>query len=178
MLKILLKAIVLFLIVLSVYLIVHPQACSNMLAGRETVLPVEGEAAEWRHPMAEPGRSITDPSEQSVLDRDELFTPVKSEDTAAVQDPAQPTDIHQKYSQDEIDYAIASHYVELEREYARTKTIGKDTATELSHKVMEDFHLSSAEWEAFLARATATGLFEKARRDLPPETDNTASVVK
>ena len=167
MLKILLKALVLFLIVLSVYLIIHPQACSNLLAGREA-WPVEGEAAEWRHPMAEP-QNVTDKNKDDWQNRDELFVQEKSEDQNA-QKPAETTEPQPSYSQEDVDYAVASRYVELEREYAHKQPIGKDTAAELSYIVMDDFGMTPAEWESFLQRATAADLFEKARRDLPPET--------
>jgi len=43
---------------------------------------------------------------------------------------------------------------------------GKDIAKELSYTVMDDFELTQQEWEAFLARATASNLFEKVRTDL------------
>ena len=175
MLKILFKALVLFLIVLSVYLIIHPQACSNLLAGREA-WPVEGEAAEWRHPMAEPQQNVTDKNKDDWQMRDELFLQDSSKENESAQDgtqqTSQPTAVQPQpsYSQEDVDYAIASRYVELEREYARKKPVGKDTATELSYIVMDDFGLTPSEWESFLQRATAADLFEKARRDLPAET--------
>lgn len=69
------------------------------------------------------------------------------------------------YSQEDMDYAVASRYVELENEYAKDKKIGKDTAKEISYKVMDDFELTPQDWEAFLQRATETNLFNKIRTE-------------
>lgn len=172
MFKILFKAAILLLIVISVYLIVHPTACSNMLAGRESIHPDRGTAVEWRHPMAEQTPQIqpasTTPAATSAAE-EEMFAPqpvapVKGvADTRSLQEPA-----GKAYSQQDIDYAIASRYVELEREYARNHTVGKDTSREISFIVMDDFEMSPAEWESFLSRATAADLFEKVRKELPP----------
>ncbi len=171
MLKILAKAAVLILIVLSVYFIVHPQACSNMLAGRQTRQGAPSNDNELTHPMSEPQPSITDKSQQGILDRDELFN------KPAEQEPTQPSTttsaqpVQPSFSQEDIDYAVASRYVELEREYTRTKPLTQEASSELSYMVMDDFGMSPAEWQSFMARATASGLFEKARRDLPPDTN-------
>ena len=73
------------------------------------------------------------------------------------------------YSQDDVDYAIASRYVELENEYAKLNKTGKDVAKEISYKVMDDFELSQKEWEAFLERATANNLFNKVRTEQAAE---------
>ena len=70
------------------------------------------------------------------------------------------------YSQEDIDYAIASRYVELENEYAQAKKTTKDTAKEISYQVMDDFELTPEEWEDFLQRATKSNLFDKVRRDV------------
>ena len=156
MLKILFKAAVLFLIVISVYLIVNPHACSNMLAGRVRTLPEDGEEVQWRHPMEEPGRTMITPS-SSTISSDELL------DEHAEETPDTPK-AQPIYSQEDIDYAIASRYVELERERAGGQDIGKDMSRELSYIVMQDFEMTPQEWDAFLARATASGLFEKVRQ--------------
>ena len=75
------------------------------------------------------------------------------------------------YSQDDIDYAIASRYVELENEYAKNNMLGKDTAQEISYIVMDDFELTQQEWESFLQRATESNLFDKIRSEqLPADT--------
>lgn len=163
MLKILLKALVLFLIVLSVYLIVHPSACSNMLAGRRRTDLDDGYVADWRHPMAEPSSQIGDGSADHPIISDELFEFNETKEKPAAETKAEPA---ATYSQKDIDYAIASRYVELEQEYARKQTVGKDTAREISFIVMDDFEMSQAEWESFLSRATATGLFEKVRKEM------------
>ena len=72
----------------------------------------------------------------------------------------------QEPSQEDIDYAIASRYVELENEYAREKKTGKDTAKEISYIVMDDFELTPQEWEEFLERATASNLFNEIRTEM------------
>lgn len=164
MLKILFKAFVLLLIVVSVYLIVNPQACSNMLAGRERVVPANGEEVHWRHPMAEPGQDLaapapkTTPADEMLTDEEAAQPSVRAKDKEVT--PAQKT-----YSQQDIDYAIASRYVELEREYTGDKQDGKAVLQNLSTIVMKDFELTPEEWNAFLARATASDLFEKVRQD-------------
>lgn len=164
MLKILLKAAVLFLIVISVYIIVNPTACSNMLAGRERSSAQQDESQNA--PTYEQKQTISDKQNQP----DEMFTPTADQDahkgiidTNTLQEEAK----NPVYSQEDIDYAIASRYVELEREYARNHTVGKDTSREISFIVMDDFEMSPAEWESFLSRATANGLFEKVRKELP-----------
>lgn len=161
MLKILFKAAVLFLIVISVYLIVNPHACSNMLSGRERVAPVDGTADHWRHPMAEPGPAMLPPQKdpQATDEMLEITPEEKSVPATAYGPQAQPA-----YSQADIDYAIAKRYVELEQEYADNQQAGKDKSRELSYIVMQDFEVTPAEWNAFLARATATDLFEKVRQ--------------
>ena len=175
MLKILLKAAVLFLIVLSIYLIVNPMACSNMLAGRERTDQSEASPRQDRQPKGERQDSLYNHSQ----DQDELLAPQHESDwdeegifdTNTIKEATQqPT-----YSQDDIDRAIATRYVELEREYARDHKVGKDMSRELSTIVMSDFEMTRAEWESFLARATASDLFNKVRQSLP---DTTTSSTK
>jgi len=176
-LKILLKAAILFLIVVSVYLIVNPHACSNMLAGRVRTLPADGEKVEWHHPMEETGQTISKPSENPApVDEmlDDEFAPApaaedkKSTETATDKPADKPARLN--YSQEDIDYAIASRYVELEREYAADdQLVGKDLSRKLSYTVMEDFEMTPQEWDDFLARATASGLFEKIRQEQPAD---------
>ena len=165
MLKILLKAAVLFLIVLSIYLIINPMACSNMLAGRERTDWSEIGNKGATHPMGERRDQIkAEPAEQ-----DELLAPEQDEwgegifDTNTMkEEPAQPT-----YSQHDIDRAIATRYVELEREYAAdTSKSDKDRSRELAFQVMDDFEMTPEEWENFLARATASDLFNQIRQEL------------
>ena len=165
MLKILFKAFVLLLIVISVYLIVHPQACSNMLAGRERVTPAYGEDVQWRHPMAEPTKDLSAPA-NNVSATDEMLTDTATEPKTSAEPKTENTARSQKiYSQEDIDYAIASRYVELEREYAGNKQEGKEMLQNLSTVVMKDFEMTQAEWDAFLARATASDLFDKVRQE-------------
>ncbi|MBQ7908304.1 MAG: hypothetical protein IJ311_02255 [Elusimicrobiaceae bacterium] len=158
MIKILLKAAVLLLIVLSVYFIVHPSACSNLLAGRETGGPsVAKDSASFseENQVIVPSDSNTaengSPEVEGIIDTNTLT----EEENQIV------------YSQEDIDYAIASRYVELEREYARTQPMGKDSSREIAFVVMDDFEMSPAEWESFIARATASDLFNKVRRKMP-----------
>ena len=163
-----------FLIVLSIYLIVNPTACSNFLAGRTRVLPAEGEVVEWRHPMAEQPGAFS--PEGLSPDRHEDVFPGGEEGQAAVSEQGvfdTNTLNEQKeqpvYSQEDIDYAIASRYVELEREYAGgNPNTDKDASREISLIVMDDFEMSPAEWESFLSRATASGLFDRVRKEMPP----------
>ncbi|MBO7237696.1 MAG: hypothetical protein J6U96_00180 [Elusimicrobiaceae bacterium] len=161
MLKILLKAAVLFFIVVSVYLIVNPHACSNMLAGRERVEPAVGVGAEWRHPMEEPGRTL-EPAPEKQAPADEMLDEKPAAEKAA---DASNEATQKDYSQADIDYAIASRYVELEREYDADKQIGKDISQKIASTVMEDFEMTADEWNAFLARAVSSGLFEKVRQE-------------
>lgn len=155
MLKILVKAAILVFIILSVYFIVHPQACSNLAMGRVT---------------------HTTDKVPAVEDHGELFTPVGDQPLHTAPADAQgvfdtntlnePQPAASQYSQEDIDYAIASRYVELEGEYAKNKIVGKDASKEISSTVMDDFELSKEEWEAFLQRATSSDLFSKVRRDM------------
>ena len=169
MLKFFLKSAVLFLIVMSVYIIVNPTACSNMLAGRERAQNTEGAShqpypstSREQNPDVRSSRPSYDDSEE-MFSAQEKDQPVQGViDTNTLQEAQQPV-----YSQQDIDYAIASRYIELEREYAQNHTVGKDTSREISFIVMDDFEMSPAEWESFLSRATATGLFEQVRKELP-----------
>ncbi len=157
MIKILLKAAVLLLIVLSVYFIVHPSACSNLIAGRETGGP---SVANKALSSSEENQVIV-PAEADSLEKESADVEGII-DTNTLAEEAQ-----QVYSQEDIDYAIASRYVELEREYARTQPVGKDSSREISFVVMDDFEMSPAEWEGFISRATASDLFNKVRRKMP-----------
>ena len=166
MLKMLIKTILLVCIILSVYFIVNPSACSNVLMGRVT------------HPTADELAQ-----EQAADNHGEMFVPVgdrplrgeekppvstpEEQDVTGVTDTNTLTeDQAPQYSQEDIDYAIASRYVELENEYSRMGKTGKDISKEISAAVMEDFEMTEKEWESFLERATATNLFNKVREDL------------
>lgn len=163
MLKILLKAALLFLIVLTIYLFLNPMACSNMLAGRVRTDWDDGTAVEWRHPMAEPEDTLSRPK-TSPKQEDELF----EQQQEPASKPEQSVASQQPSSQADIDYAIASRYIELEREYVQEgRPVGKDTAREISYIVMDEFEMSPTEWENFLSRATASGLFDKVRQEMP-----------
>ncbi len=158
MLKILVKAVILVFIILSVYFIVHPYACSNLMLGRVTNSMEE-------EPL------VTQPAG----DHSELFTPAGDQplttdgaQTGAPEaTPADGQDIP-TYSQADIDYAVASRYVELENEYAKNNLLGKDTAQEISYIVMDDFEMTPQEWEEFLQRATQSNLFDKVRSEQLP----------
>lgn len=159
MLKIFVKAAILVFIILSIYFIVNPSACSNMLMGRVT-------NSRETEPM----------TAQPAGDHSELFTPTGDQplatDVTGVVDTNTLTEEEApSYSQDDIDYAIASRYVELENEYAKNNMLGKDTAQEISYIVMDDFELTQQEWESFLQRATESNLFDKIRSEqLPTDT--------
>ena len=182
MAKILLKTAILLFIIFSIYFIVNPSACSNFLAGRitntEDSVPTQ-EVPYGQHgeifkptgdgpltPQAKPEDTSAKPAEvKGVVDTNTLTEQQPAQPTrpAASSQPTQPVS---QYSQDDIDYAIASRYVELENEYARKKKVGKDTAKEISYIVMDDFELTQQEWEAFLERATASDLFTKVRAEM------------
>ena len=163
MIKIFLKAAILVFIILSIYFIVNPSACSNLMMGRVT-----------NSPDTEPQIALP----ASTADHSEMFIP--SGDKPLRQSASQEqkvegiTDTNSlatdnagvDYSQEDIDYAIASRYVELENEYAQAKKTTKNTAKEISYQVMDDFELTPEEWEDFLQRATKSNLFDKVRRDV------------
>lgn len=158
MLKIIIKAAILVFIILSIYFIVNPSACSNLMMGRVT----NSMEVEPNVPAA------TD-------DHSEMFTPAGDQplsegqpsegviDTNTMNEPQIPS-----YTQEDIDYAVASRYVELENEYAKKNALGKDTAKEISYIVMDDFELTQQEWESFLQRATESNLFDKIRSEQLP----------
>lgn len=158
MLKILLKAAILVFIILSIYFIVNPAACSNLMLGRvtnsaDTNPALQDERAphgEMFVPAGDQPLKTDSASSESVSDVNTLNEPVTP--------PA--------YSQEDIDYAVASRYVELENEYARENKKGKDIAKEISYIVMDDFEFTQQEWEDFLQRATQTNLFNKVRGDM------------
>lgn len=168
MLKILIKAAILFFIVISIYLIVNPSACSNMMAGRERTLPAAADDAQWQHPMSEQPVYFSEDGTQLPPG---TYVPADGAAPEGVFDTntLHEEDVQPVYSQEDIDYAIASRYVELEREYARGgKDPGKDASREISFIVMDDFEMSPTEWEGFLSRATASGLFDRVRNEMPP----------
>ncbi len=158
MLKILLKAAILVFIILSVYFIVNPAACSNLMLGRVT------------------NSTDTEPTlQEDRASHSEMFVPTG--DAPLKTAPAAPEGVFDTntlneqvappaYSQEDIDYAVASRYVELENEYAKKNKTGKDAAKEISYIVMDDFEFTQQEWEAFLQRATKTNLFNKVRSDM------------
>ncbi len=183
MIKILVKAAVLVCIILSIYFIVNPSACSNLMNGREvnsteelpTFVPNDKPHSELLTPQGDKGaeksaQEENAPSASSATQ--EEVTPNTASTTPAITDTnstastdasvAEQPD-HKGFTQADIDYAIASRYVELENEYLSKKKDVKNAAKEISYIVMDDFELTPAEWEAFLQRATADNLFEKIR---------------
>lgn len=160
MLKILVKAVILVFIILSIYFIVNPAACSNLMLGRVTISTdkepvIQHEAdihSEMFVPVGDhPQTSAPVAAQQGVFDTNTLNSNM----------PPVPT-----YSQEDIDYAVASRYVELENNYAKENKKGKDAAKEISYIVMDDFELTQQEWEDFLQRATQSNLFNKVRSDM------------
>jgi len=166
--KILVKAFILVCIVLSIYFIVNPSACSNLINGRVV--------NSMDETFTQPDRVVP---QQELLgpsgDKPEVTQTQEESDVQPAQDSSfvQPSTTGEEtaapvtsgYSQEEVDAAIASRYVELEREYAKKNLDGKDMAKEISYTVMDDFDLTPSEWEAFLQRATATNLFDKVRQE-------------
>jgi len=179
MIKILFKAAILVLIILTIYFIVNPSACSNLMSGRvvnsreelPTFVPNETTHKELLTPQGDKGieTSKTETQEPAVTDTQipqEQVTPVVTDtNTVAENQPAaEQTPSDKTFTQADIDYAIASRYVELENEYLAKKKDTKNAAKEISYIVMDDFELTPAEWEAFLQRATVDNLFEKVRQ--------------
>ena len=193
MLKIFLKSAILVCIILSIYFIVNPSACSNLLAGR--VVNTPREENPQINPSMPPAQNevlvpVGDQNAQDIPSAQEVITAPQQEETpqdaapavqaqeeeAAISTPQEaeakqqqtPAEEQSPYSQEDIDYAVASRYVELEREYIKeNKNLGKDASREISYIVMDDFELSPEEWEAFLTRATAAILFNKVREEMP-----------
>ncbi len=193
MLKIFLKSAILVCIILSIYFIVNPSACSNLLAGR--VVNTPREENPQINPSMPPAQNevlvpVGDQNAQDIPSAQEVITAPQQEETpqdaapavqaqeeeAAISTPQEaeakqqqtPAEEQSPYSQEDIDYAVASRYVELEREYIKeNKNLGKDASREISYIVMDDFEMSPEEWEAFLTRATAANLFNKVREEMP-----------
>lgn len=208
MLKIIIKTIILVLIILSIYFIINPSACSNLINGRvvnaREELPALKPADKQNElltpssdqPLRTDAQPITQPSapvEQAQVPHAQkpgvTFTttqPVEEKspaagtlsptnqagitDTNSLQQPATPaaqTPAVQapQRPQIEVDYAIASRYVELENKYLAQHKDVHNAAKDISYIVMDDFELTPAEWEAFLQRATAENLFEKVRAE-------------
>ena len=169
MVKILLKTAILLFIIFSIYFIVNPSACSNFLAGRITNTdesePTQTVPYGQHGSMFAPTGDGPLKSEQPSSAKPTEVKGIVDTNTLTEQAASQPQPAAQ-YSQADIDYAIASRYVELENEYARNKKVGKDTAKEISYIVMDDFELTQQEWEAFLERATASNLFSKVRAEM------------
>ena len=166
MIKILLKALILVCIILSIYFIVNPSACSNLINGRvvnsmETVPSVQDRAHDISEMFAPVGDKKTKPS--------------KKDD----KEPAQKQEAQEDspYTQEDIDYAVTRFYVELENEYAKEGKNMQDAAKEISYKVMDEFELTPKEWDAFLQRATASNLFDKVRAEYAAEQNKTATVT-
>lgn len=190
MIKILLKALILVCIVLSIYFIVNPSACSNLMSGKvvnsmeelPTFVPNEQSHTElltptgdqpMHSPAAQPAPAA--PAVQSVQPAaDQPVQPAEAvTDTNSLQAPAPAANEKAEkpgYSVADMDYAIASRYVELENEYLKQKKDMKKAAQEISYIVMDDFEMTPAQWEAFLQRATVDNLFEKVRQEQAAKT--------
>lgn len=168
MLKFFAKTAVLVLIILSVYFLINPSACSNFLNGKETngTSSVPPAAAPGpNEPPATIGPAPADGKTDEMLDQAQP-SPAEEKgvfDTNSMHEPRPP---QPAYSQEDLDYAKASYYVELEQEYAKSRPLGQDTSREIAFMVMERFKMTQAEWESFLARATAADLFTRVRRDM------------
>ncbi len=196
MLKIIIKTIILVLIILSIYFIVNPSACSNLINGRAVrtreELPAVQAADKQNelftptgdrplradeqpvtmpnsvkpavsYPVVTNGNS--QPATTGVTDTNSLQPAVAPEQaatpaTTATEQPKGPV-----HTQADIDYAVASRYVELENQYLAQHKDAKNAAKDISYIVMDDFELTPDEWEAFLQRATASNLFEKVRQE-------------
>lgn len=138
---------------------------TNSSDSEPNVQPSSAPHGELLAPMGDEGGDIINPHGEDIGVNP---TPVPGSqqgvfDTNTMKESAAPV----TYTQEDIDYAIASRYVELEREYSKNKPVGKDTAKEISYIVMDDFELTPKEWESFLSRATASDLFNKVRAEQP-----------
>lgn len=189
MLKIIIKSIILVCIILSVYFIVNPAACSNFINGRAVnvredlpVLVPEDDSRQelLTSPGDQPLRTIEKPAKittdhtqpqtvtgaQTQPAQTQQATPAQSvagvTDTNSLATPAPA--VTAERPQAEVDYAIARRYVELENQYLAQHKDAKQAAKDISYIVMDDFELTPAEWEAFLQRATANNLFEVVRQ--------------
>jgi len=160
--KILLKALILVCIILSIYIIVNPSACSNLINGRvvnsmETVPVVQ----------------------DRTHDINEMFTPVgdkKSKSSNTNTAPVQNTE-DGVFTQEDADYATAFYYVELENQYANEGKDLNEGAQEIAYKVMTEFELTPKAWDAFLQRATASNLFDKVRADYAAQEKSKATAA-
>lgn len=163
MIRILIKAFILVCIILSIYFIVNPSACSNLINGR--VVNTTSESFKQQEPTVEKNE-LLGPAGDKTDEQNTQKEPSAGDETAAQGNTAETTaaDATGGYTQEEIDRAIAGRYVELEREYAQKGMDEKDMAKEISYTVMDDFELTPSEWEAFLQRATASNLFEEVRQ--------------
>lgn len=181
MIKILLKAAILVCIILTIYFIVNPSACSNLMSGRvvnsreelPTFVPGETSHNELLTPQGDktPEQSQTASQEGTAQENTtsaettQGTVPVVTDTNSSTENQeAAPSTPAKTFTQADIDYAIASRYVELENEYIAKQKDVKKAAKEISYIVMDDFELTPAEWEAFLQRATADNLFEKVRK--------------
>ena len=169
MIKIIVKAAILVCIILSIYFIVNPSACANFLSGHvvnsteqePSFVPKDQTQQELLTPTGD-SPLVTNPSTMTAT------APAPLQSIPASSDNAQPAhDAASTYSQADIDYAIASRYVELENQYTSKQKDTKNAAKDISYIVMDDFELTPAEWEAFLQRATQNNLFEKVRAENP-----------
>ena len=171
MIKILFKAFVLVCVILSVYFIVNPSACSNLINGRvvnsmDTSFK-QPDPASRKNELLAPSGDKEEVTQTNPADTATTTTTTTTVTTIPADQPEQtkPAVVQSSYTQDEVDFAIASRYVELEQEYAKKKLDTKDMAKDISYTVMDDFDLTPAEWESFLQRATASNLFERIRKE-------------
>ena len=192
MLKIIIKSIILVCIILSIYFIVNPSACSNLVNGRAVntqedtpTLPADDTHSELftptgdkpLQPAAKPASadSAEQPVPQQTVIGAQQAQPVQTEpgsdagntSAAGVIDTnsLQPQAVQAAASaQADKDYAIASRYVALEKQYLAQHADSKNAAKDIAYIVMDDFKLTPAEWEAFLQRATMSNLFEQIRQ--------------
>ena len=161
MIKILFKAFILVCIVLGIYFIVNPSACSNLINGR--VVNSVDESFKQPEPAVKRNELLAPSGDKPEVTTTASTSTATAEETSQKNVAAAP--VENTYSQEEVDYAIASRYVELEQAYAKKNLDGKDIAKEISYTVMDDFDLTPSEWEEFLQRATASNLFDKIRQE-------------
>jgi len=162
-LLIVLKALVLVIIVCCVFFIVNEEACTNLLTGNMTINPA----------IKEIGKTPV-PAENN----DERYAPEYEEPAAAPQPvtPATPpekaaepaiidADVLQQQiaAQDAFDYDVIKRYVELEKEYLKTRPNDKNTAAAVTEQVMKEKQITAQDWEEILMKANEKGWFNQLR---------------
>ncbi|WP_428897308.1 hypothetical protein Dip518_001095 [Parelusimicrobium proximum] len=163
--KILLKAAALVAILIVVFLLLYPHACTNFLRGEK----------------ADPGSVPA--SEQPSKDKPLVTqgdTPVHDDGsypdvTGGDDDGIVMFDVKDYDDANQRDYQIAKRYLELE--YAATTAKGpldKEASEKLIDQVVKEFGITDEYWNEVVDKANARGWIEMIRKDL----DNQATTFQ